>query len=105
MRLFASIAQSFAGKHQAVHFEEGLDSTAVRCLADAIADEVDHFAAVFSGSDEEGYAFCLVSRKEDLRQLCRDMTAALDGRGGGKPQFQQGRVRAKRAQILEFFRT
>jgi hypothetical protein len=31
------------------------------------------------------------------------MTKALNGRGGGKPAFQQGRVAAKKAQIEEFF--
>ena len=104
MRLFQGIAAGFAGKECAVHFEDGLDNTAVRVLADAIADQVTDFAAVFSGSDEDGYAFCLVTRNGDLRTLCKDMTKALNGRGGGKPQFQQGRVNAGREQITAFFR-
>lgn len=103
MRLFAGIAAGFAGQEKAVHFEEGLDNTAVRCLADAIADQVTGFAAVFSGDDETGYAFCLVTRNGDLRSLCKDMTTALGGRGGGKPQFQQGRVNAARKEIEAFF--
>ena len=103
MRIFASVAEGYAGQERAVHFEEKLDNTAVRVLADAIADKVTGFAAVFSGSDEEGYAFCLVTRNGDLRALCKDMTGALKGRGGGKPQFQQGRVQAAKAQIEAFF--
>ena len=103
MRLFAGIAESYAGMDRAVHFEDGLDNTAVRVLADAIADRVDSYAAVFSGDEENGYAFCLVTRGGDLRQLCKDMTKALNGRGGGKPAFQQGRVGAKKEEILAFF--
>ena len=86
-----------------VHFEEGLDTTAVRDLADAIADTCGGTAAVFSGGDESGYAFCLVTREGDLRQLAKDMTKALHGRGGGKPAFQQGRVQAPKAEIEAFF--
>ena len=86
-----------------VHFEENLDNTAVRDLADMIAETCGGTAAVFSGSDEAGYAFCLVTRDGDLRQLGKEMTKALNGRGGGKPAFQQGRVQAKKSEIKAFF--
>ena len=88
-----------------VHFEENLDNTAVRDLADMIADICGGTAAVFSGSEEDGYAFCLVTRNGDLRTLGKEMTKALNGRGGGKPAFQQGRVQAKKAEIEAFFAT
>lgn len=102
-RIFTGIAASYAGRGHVVHFEEGLDNNAVRDLADAIADSCGGTAAVFSGGDEAGYAFCLVTREGDLRQLGREMTKALNGRGGGKPVFQQGRVQAKKAEIEAFF--
>lgn len=102
-QVFDRIADSYAGKGDAVHFEENLDNTAVRDLADAIAEVSGGTAAVFSGSDEDGYAFCLVTRQGDLRQLGKDMTSRLHGRGGGKPAFQQGRVQAKKSEIEAFF--
>ena len=102
-QIFLGIAAGYAGKGDVVHFEEGLDSTAVRELADAIAETCGGMAAVFSGSDADGYAFCLVTRQGDLRQLCKDMNKALSGRGGGKPNFQQGRVQAVKAEIEGFF--
>ena len=71
-------------------------------MADAIADKCGGRAAVFSGG-EGGYAYCLIARQGDLRQLNRDMTAALHGRGGGKPLCQQGRVQASRDEIEAFF--
>ncbi len=103
LRLFRSVAGAYAGKGHVLHFEENLDNTGVRDLADAIADTCGGTAAVFSGSDERGYAFCLVTRQGDLRQQCRAMTEALQGRGGGKPAFQQGRVSAGKAEIEAFF--
>ena len=102
-RIFSGISDSYAGKGHVVHFEENLDNTAVRDLADAIADKCGGTAAVFSGSDETGYAFCLVTRNGDLRQLGKEMAKALNGRGGGKPVFQQGRVQAAKAEIEAFF--
>ena len=102
-RIFSGIAENCAGKGDVVHFEEGLDNVAVRDLADAIAENCGGTAAVFSGSDETGYAFCLVTRDGDLRTLGKEMTRALNGRGGGKPIFQQGRVQAKKAEIEAFF--
>ena len=102
-RIFTGIANGYAGNGDVLHFEEDLDNTAVRDLADTIADTCGGTAAVFSGSDERGYAFCLVTRNGDLRQLGKEMTKALNGRGGGKPIFQQGRVNAVKEQIEAFF--
>ena len=103
-KLFAHTAKGYVNYGEVVHFEEGLDSVLVRELADTIADNCGGTAAVFSGSDEAGYAFCLVTRQGDLRELGKAMTKALNGRGGGKPNFQQGRVMATKAEIEAFFR-
>ena len=102
-QVFSAVAAGYAGQGSILHFEEGLDTVAVRELADAIADICGGTAAVFSGSDEDGYAFCLVTRDGDLRQLGKDMTKALNGRGGGKPVCQQGRVSAGRTEIEAYF--
>lgn len=104
-KIFAFHAAGYAGKGNVLHFEADLDSTAVRELADAIADTCGGTASVFSGTDETGYSFCLVTRNGDLRSLCKSMTSALNGRGGGKPNFQQGKVSAGRAAIAAFFNT
>ena len=102
-RIFAAIAAGYAGKGNVVHFEEGLDGNGVRLLADTVAEVCCGTAAVFSGTDETGYAFCLVTRDGDLRPLGRALTTALHGRGGGKPICQQGRVSASKAEIEDFF--
>ena len=102
-RIFAATAASYAGKGDVLHFEEDLDNVAVRELADAIAESCGGRAAVFSGSEENGYAYCLVTRQGDLRAFGKEMTKALNGRGGGKPICQQGRVQAERREIEKFF--
>ena len=102
-KLFRFVAESYVNYGDVVHFEEGLDSVQIRELADAIADSCGGFAAVFSGSEETGYGYAIVTRAGDLRPLGKAMNAALNGRGGGKPIFQQGRVLASKKRIEEFF--
>lgn len=102
-RLFAAIAAGYAGQSNVIHFEDGLDSAQVRQLADKLVAVTEGFCAVFS-ENEGGAAYCLATRDGDLRQLNKDMNAALNGRGGGKPNFQQGSVKAVKAEILAFFK-
>ena len=59
--------------------------------------------AVFSGDDEAGWAYAIGQEDGDLRSFIREMNAALSGRGGGKPNFAQGRVAASRVKIAEYF--
>ena len=101
--IFFSIVENCAGKGNVLIFRKGLDSVLVRKLADMAADKCGGIAAVFSGSDETGYSYCLVERNGDLRPFGKAMNAALNGRGGGKPEFQQGSVRAPRQAVLEHF--
>ena len=103
-RMLDGISNNYVNSGNVLHFEEGLESALVRELADKIAEVCGGTASVFSGDDENGYAFALVTRSGDLRQLCKDMNKALNGRGGGKPVCQQGRVASAKSAIIEFFR-
>ena len=99
----ASIAESYVNCGNVLHFGENLEPVQVRELADAIAETCGGTAAVFSGSDEAGYSCCLVTRQGDLRAFGKAMNAALNGRGGGKPNCHQGKVQATKARIEAFF--
>ena len=101
-KMFAAIAAGYAGKAQAVHFEEGLNPGQVRELADAIAEKAET-AIVYSGTDETGYSICIISKSADTRELGKTVNAQLNGRGGGKPGAFQGSIRATKAQIEAFF--
>lgn len=102
-RIFRGIADNYVNRHNALCFEPGLEPALVRELADLIADQVTGTAAVFSGADGEGYSYAMVTRSGDLRAFGKAMTAALSGRGGGKPNFQQGKLSATRQEIEAFF--
>jgi alanyl-tRNA synthetase len=101
-QVFSQIAESYVNQKNVLHFAGSLEPGQVRELADAIAQGCAGWAAVFSPR-EGGYSYCLASRETDLRQLGKDMTATLNGRGGGKPNFQQGTISADEAAIRHFF--
>lgn len=101
-KIFGAIAQSYAGKERAVHFETDLQPGQVRELADAIAEKTDT-AIVYSGCDATGYSICILSKTQDTRALGKEVNAALNGRGGGKPGAFQGSLKATKEQIEAFF--
>ena len=101
-KIFGAIAQSYAGKERAVHFEADLQPGQVRELADAIAEKTDT-AIVYSGCDATGYSICILSKTQDTRTLGKEVNAALNGRGGGKPGAFQGSLKATKEQIEAFF--
>ena len=102
-QIFENIAGGYKDRGDVLHFEPGLEPVEVRLLADAIGQACGGRAAVFSGTDTAGYAYAMVDPGSDLRSFGKEMTAALQGRGGGKPNFQQGRVSATRQEIRQFF--
>lgn len=102
-RLFATIAQGYAGQSLAVHFEESLSPVQNRLLCDAIAEQAD-IAVTLSGSDKTRYSLCIISRNEDAKALGQQALAILGGSGGGKREAFQGNLTASAAQILNFFR-
>lgn len=102
-QVFAAIAGKCRDAGDILHFEPGLTPAQVRELCDAVAEGCGGMAAVFSGDDARGYSYCLMTRNGDLRGLNKAMTTALNGRGGGKPEFQQGSVKADKAAIEAFF--
>ena len=101
-KVFGAIAESYAGASRAIHFEEGLQPGQVRELADAIAEKAET-AVVLSGSDEAGYAICIISKTADTRELGKAVNQNLNGRGGGKPGAFQGSLQATKTQIEGFF--
>ena len=102
--VFSHIAAGYAGSNNIVHFADGLNGGQLRELADAIAGQIQGWAAVFSQNGKD-FSYCLATREGDLRELGKAMTTALSGRGGGKPNFQQGSLCAEAKQIRDFFQT
>ena len=101
--LFSAEAEKYAGRGSVLIFKGEMEADEVRKLADAVAETCQGCCAVFSENPDGSFKYAMGERNGDLRQFTKEMNAALDGRGGGKPFFVQGSVKASKEQIRRFF--
>lgn len=102
-RCFQATAATLQGAGDVLLFEDGLGPDSLRRLCVEVMAVCGGRCGVFSGTDAEGYAYAVGLENGDLRAFVKDMNAALNGRGGGKPNFAQGRVSATRSEIETVF--
>ena len=99
----AQLAEEHKGSGNVLLFESGLDADGLRRLCDAVLQGCGGRCACFSGEDGSGYKYAMGELDGDLRAMTKELNTALSGRGGGKPNFVQGSVKADRAEIEAFF--
>ena len=100
---FSALAGQYRGAGDVLLFEEGLTPDGLRRLTAAVQEACGGRCACFSGEDGRGYQYAIGEPGGDLRPLVKALNQALQGRGGGKPNFVQGSVAAARAEIEAFF--
>jgi alanyl-tRNA synthetase len=101
--VFRGIADRCKDLGDVLLIRESLDSVGVRRLADLTAEVCGGIAAVFSENADGSFGYCLIQRGGDLRGFNKAMTAALNGRGGGKGDCQMGSLRCVREAIVKYF--
>ena len=62
-----------------------------------------YVASIVRENADGSFGYCLIRKGGDLRSFNKEMTAALQGRGGGKPECQMGTVRCNAEAILKQF--
>ena len=97
-------AQKWEGAGSVLLFYDGLEADQVRRMTDAVMQKCSGCCAVFSSNGDGSYKYAIGELNGDLRQFTKEMNAALNGRGGGKPFFVQGSVKASEDEIRQFFR-
>lgn len=97
--------QTYVNAGDVLVFEDDLMPDRLCKLAVEIMEHCGGRCAAFSGDDESGYKYAIGENNGDVRALVKEMNASLNGRGGGKPFFAQGSVKATKAQIEAFFET
>jgi len=86
-------------------FEETGDANAMRRLLNEAVKKCKKLCGVFCGDDENGYRY-VIGRGDaslDLKQYNREISAALNAKGGGSSEMLQGRASATKEQIEAFF--
>ena len=101
-KLAAMDAERYAGAGSVTLFADGLSGDSLRRYCLAIGETCGGRCAVFADTGA-GYQYVIFDNENDLRGLAKELNTALNGRGGGKPNFVQGSVQADRAAIEAFF--
>lgn len=101
---FAAEAERCKGKGDVLLFQEGLEADGVRRLAATVMETCQGRCAVYSGTGDGTYKYAIGEKDGDLRELVKSMNQSLNGRGGGKPFFVQGSVKASREEIESFWK-
>lgn len=84
-------------------FEPDMDMISLRELVNAGMECATGMCAAFSGADGE-YKYIIGSKSCNLRQMSREINAAISGKGGGSETMIQGTARATRAEIEVYFK-
>lgn len=83
-------------------FDDTLDEVSQRELVNMLADKCGGIAAVFCGSDGQGYRYIIGSRNADLRANAKSINSGIGGRGGGSRDMIQGRAAETAENIKNF---
>ena len=60
--------------------------------------------AFFSESESDNFSYIISSSDSDIRDLVKAINEAFSGKGGGRPSYAQGKITAKKDDIVKFFK-
>lgn len=80
-------------------FEEELEGNAPRELVNLLLAKQTRIAAVFSGTQENGYRYVIGSKDVDVRVFAKGINEKFQGKGGGKSEMVQGTVYGNEQEI------
>ena len=82
-------------------FEKELDAMAMRNFVNAGMELTKGVCGAFVGDEKQGFRYVLGS-SGDIREIGKKLTAAFQGKGGGKPPMIQGSLVGEEEKIREF---
>ncbi len=84
-------------------FETVEDMNQMRNFANEAVKKCGRICGVFSGDDNSGYRYVIMSRGIALREMTRDINEKLKGKGGGSDEMITGNCLSCRADIEKIF--
>lgn len=99
---FSRKAEELAGLGDVLLVEGPMSGESLRKLCGLVKEKCGGRCAVFAG-EGESFQYAVGLDGGDLRGFVKALNGALNGRGGGKPEFVQGSVQAGETEIRKFF--
>ncbi len=83
-------------------FASGASYDALRYCANALnSDEID-YCCIFSNMGSGDYSYVISSTSQNIQPFIKELHAAFNGKGGGKPNYAQGKITAAKSELISF---
>lgn len=83
-------------------FTKGASFDDMRALVNENLDQAE-LVAFFSEGDNSDYSYIISSATLDVRDTVKALNAQFNGKGGGRPNYAQGKIIADKQAIVDFF--
>lgn len=98
-----TIAKTYHGQKTAIVFVDNATPDMLQKLTKLI--QFTEKCYCFTQSESNDIRYVLASRDQDLRSVAQSLNQTFHGKGGGKPQLQQGSINATQEQVEKFLHT
>ena len=85
-----------------VGFTVGASFDDMRALVNDSLDKADK-VAFFSQGENNDYSYIVSSSSLDIRDIVKELNSSFAGKGGGRPNYAQGKITAEKEDVLKFF--
>ncbi len=99
------IIASYIEAHSVItEFYDKLSMDEIREICNFAKEKCDKLCIILSGNDDAGYAYCIYSDLPGLLSAVKLFNTCCNGSGGGRGNMLQGKVKASKEQIINFFK-
>ena len=86
-------------------FDDKADMNSARKTINEMLTGTSGFFGIFLGDEQNGYGFCIGSKKHDCRKLLYNLKTILGAKGGGNETMIQGNIKASPKAIKKLLET
>ena len=85
-----------------VAFAKNLTYDELRHCANKLLEKNARVCLLFSTDNERDYIYIISSKDVDIRPAVKALNDAFEGKGGGRPNYAQGKITGREEKIREF---
>lgn len=101
-RLIKHIASGVCNCKTIIEFYDDLSMEELRLLANELQEKCASAVFLFSGNDNIGYTYCIISKKLDLNRFVSELKSVFNTSGGGRGNIVQGKISANESDIRKY---
>lgn len=88
-------------KGSAYSFAEGLSYDDLRFCSNSLIEKGFKLCVLFSKNGEDEYIYVVNSKSDDVKTLVKSLNESLNGKGGGRSNYAQGKISAEYSSVKD----